>query len=95
MVVDYEKDGPDRQRLGQAVAQRLPVLARRNSDGSIGFVDATNYVEQDVFASIDPKTEHPITGNHVPGTGKYAEFCPSLWGGKDWPCTKPTTRTPA
>src|ERR1700755_234636 len=20
-----------------------------------------------------------------PGTGKTAEFCPSLWGGKDWP----------
>ena len=23
--------------------------------------------------------------DHKPGTGKYADFCPSLWGGKDWP----------
>jgi alcohol dehydrogenase (cytochrome c) len=22
---------------------------------------------------------------HKPGTGKTANFCPSLWGGKDWP----------
>ena len=43
-------------------------------------------MKQDVFASIDPKTGRPsYNEDHVPGTGKYAEFCPSLWGGKDWP----------
>ena len=43
-------------------------------------------VKQDVFASIDAKTGRPTyNDDHKPGTGKYAEFCPSLWGGKDWP----------
>jgi alcohol dehydrogenase (cytochrome c) len=57
----------------------------RSSD-AINFVDATNYVKQDVFASVDDKTGRPTYHeDRKPGTGKYAEFCPSLWGGKDWP----------
>ena len=26
-----------------------------------------------------------VDPDHKPGTNKPAEFCPSLWGGKDWP----------
>jgi alcohol dehydrogenase (cytochrome c) len=56
------------------------------TDGPINFVDATNYVEQNVFKSIDPQTGRPeYNEDRKPGTGKLAEFCPSLWGGKDWP----------
>ncbi len=52
----------------------------------IGFVSATRYVKQNVFKSIDPTTGRPdYDPEHKPGTGKRADFCPSLWGGKDWP----------
>jgi len=49
-------------------------------------VNATNYVRQDVFKSIDAKTGRPTYfDDKKPDTGKKASFCPSLWGGKDWP----------
>jgi alcohol dehydrogenase (cytochrome c) len=39
-----------------------------------------------VFKSIDPKTGRPTYNEeHVPQVGKTVGFCPSLWGGKDWP----------
>lgn len=56
-------------------------------DGEIGFVDAVSYVNNNVFASIDKATGRP-TYNEArrPGVGKgEVNFCPSLWGGKDWP----------
>jgi len=28
---------------------------------------------------------------HKPGTGKAAQFCPGLRGGKDWPSYNPQT----
>jgi alcohol dehydrogenase (cytochrome c) len=52
----------------------------------ISFVDAVEYVYQDVFTSIDPETGRPSYDEaHTPGTGYPTPFCPSLWGGKDWP----------
>lgn len=52
----------------------------------ISFVEATEYVYQDVFASVDPETGRPTYDEaHKPGTGYATPFCPSLWGGKDWP----------
>jgi alcohol dehydrogenase (cytochrome c) len=84
-LVDFEVDG--QQVKGLIKPSRngyLYWLDRAN--GEIEFVDATNYVAQNVFASIDPETGRPTYNEeHKPGTGKYAEFCPSLWGGKDWP----------
>ncbi len=39
-----------------------------------------------MFTSIDPKSGRPTYDEtKVPHIGKRAEFCPSLWGGKDWP----------
>ena len=58
----------------------------RNADGSISYLDSEAYVPQNVFKSIDPKTGRPdVDLAHKPGTGKAAQFCPGLWGGKDWP----------
>ena len=86
MVVDYEKDGQTVKGLVKPSRNGYLYWLERAPDGQIGFVDATNYVKQDVFASIDAKTGRPTYNeDHKPGTGKYAEFCPSLWGGKDWP----------
>jgi hypothetical protein len=44
------------------------------------------YVKQNVFKSLDPVTGRPdVDPAHKPGTGKWADHCPSLWGGKNWP----------
>ena len=53
---------------------------------AINFIDAEPYVYQNVFSSIDPESGRPAyNSENKPGTGKRATFCPSLWGGKDWP----------
>lgn len=54
--------------------------------GKINFIDAKPYVHNDVFTAIDPKTGRPsYDPARKPGMGKAVKFCPSLWGGKDWP----------
>ena len=43
-------------------------------------------MKQNVFRSLDPKTGRPdVDPARKPGTGKEADFCPSHWGGKNWP----------
>ena len=56
-------------------------------DGPLGFVDAISYVNNNVFASVDKTTGRPTYDEaRRPGLGKgKVSFCPSLWGGKDWP----------
>lgn len=55
-------------------------------DAAINFVDAQPYVFQDVFTAIDPVSGRPsYDPRRKPSTGTTTEFCPSLWGGKDWP----------
>ena len=46
--------------------------------------DAEPYVYQN--ACLDPETGRPTYDpKHKPTTGSTTSFCPSLWGGKDWP----------
>ena len=62
----------------------LWMLERTSS--KINFLDAVPYVHNDVFKSIDAKTGRPTYDDaRRPGMGKAVTFCPSLWGGKDWP----------
>ena len=56
------------------------------TDGPINFIEGKPYVKQNVFRSLDPKTGRPdVDPERKPGTGKMADFCPSHWGGKNWP----------
>jgi alcohol dehydrogenase (cytochrome c) len=85
MVVDYKSGGKSVKGLLKPARNGYLYWLSRDTSG-IGFVNATNYVKQDVFKSIDAKSGRPTYNeNRVPGTGKKAAFCPSLWGGKDWP----------
>ena len=57
----------------------------RSAD-QINFVEAQPFVRQNVFKSIDPETGRPeYDTTKIPGIGRRAEYCPSSWGGKDWP----------
>lgn len=85
LVIDYRKDG--RFIKGLVHPARNGYLYRlERGRNRISFVSATAYVKQDVFRSIHPRTGRPdYNPERKPGTGKRASFCPSLWGGKDWP----------
>jgi alcohol dehydrogenase (cytochrome c) len=52
----------------------------------ISFIGAKPYVTQNVFTHLDPVTGRPdYNMDHKPAVGKEVTYCPSLWGGKDWP----------
>jgi alcohol dehydrogenase (cytochrome c) len=60
--------------------ERLPLAARAPPDG-ISFVDAVEYVYQDVFTSIDPETGRPsYDPAHKPGTGFATPVLPVALG---------------
>jgi alcohol dehydrogenase (cytochrome c) len=49
-------------------------------------VEGKPFVTQTVFRGLDPRTGRPdVDPARKPGTGRSARFCPSLWGGKNWP----------
>jgi alcohol dehydrogenase (cytochrome c) len=85
LVLDYAYNG--RQVKGLVNVSRSGYLWQlERTSGKINFVAGQPYVRQNVFRSLDPKTGRPdVDPARKPGTGKTAEFCPSLWGGKDWP----------
>jgi alcohol dehydrogenase (cytochrome c) len=56
------------------------------SANEISFISGKPYVTQNVFTRLDPATGRPeYDMTHKPVIGKRTTYCPSLWGGKDWP----------
>jgi len=85
MVVDYKRDGKAVKGLIN-VSRSGYIWDLERTSGRINFVAGRPYVRQNVFKSLDPNTGRPeVDEARKPGTGKGADFCPSLWGGKDWP----------
>jgi alcohol dehydrogenase (cytochrome c) len=86
MLVDFQRDGTTTKGLLTPQRNGYLYWLGRGADGSISFINAEAYVPQNVFTSIDPNTGRPTVDlAHKPATGKAAQFCPGLWGGKDWP----------
>jgi alcohol dehydrogenase (cytochrome c) len=85
ILVDYQRG--DRTIKGLIdVARDGYLWFLERSDGKIRFIEGKPYVKQNVFKRIDPETGRPeVDPEHKPGTGKQTVFCPSLWGGKNWP----------
>jgi alcohol dehydrogenase (cytochrome c) len=85
ILVDYQRGGRTVKGLIDVARDGYMWFLERSS-GPITFVEGKPFVHQTVFRGLDPKTGKPdVDPVHKPGTGKMAEFCPSLWGGKDWP----------
>src|SRR5215471_7009779 len=91
ILVDFQRNGKtikgliDVARDGYLWFLERP-SAPLSATSAINFVDGRPYVKQNVFKSLDPKTGRPeIDPTRKPGTGKKVDFCPSLWGGKNWP----------
>ena len=85
LLIDFEREGRDIRGMVHPGRNGYLWFLERSAD-AIGFVDANPYVYQDVFTSIDPLTGRPeYDMNKKPGIDFEVDFCPSLWGGKDWP----------
>ena len=85
ILVDYQRNGRTIKGLID-VARDGYLWFLERTDGAINFVEGTPFVKQNVFRSLDPKTGRPdVDPARKPGTGKTADFCPSHWGGKNWP----------
>ena len=94
ILVDFRRGGRTVKGLID-VARDGYLWFLERTEGAINFVDGQPFVKQNVFRSIDPKTGRPdVDPARQPGTGKLAEFCPSHWGGKNWPpiAFSPATR---
>jgi alcohol dehydrogenase (cytochrome c) len=85
ILVDYTRNGRTVKGLIN-VARDGYLWFLERSENRVGFVEGTPFVKQNVFRSLDPKTGRPdVDPARKPGTGREAEFCPSHWGGKNWP----------
>src|SRR5579863_3488351 len=85
ILVDYMRNGRTINGLIDVGRDGYLWFLER-TEGAINFVEGEPFVKQNVFKSVDPKTGRPeVDPEHKPGTGKKTDFCPSHWGGKNWP----------
>ncbi len=85
ILVDFQRDGRTIKGLVN-VARNGYLYFLERTNGPIKFVDGTPFVRQTAFRGLDPKTGRPdVDPEKKPGTDKMADFCPSWWGGKNWP----------
>ncbi|MFT5132354.1 MAG: alcohol dehydrogenase (cytochrome c), partial [Gammaproteobacteria bacterium] len=86
LLIDVKgNDGKMKKGLVHAGRNGYLWWLERKQD-SIEFIDAKPFVTQNVFSHIDPLSGRPdYHADKVPGIDKTVTFCPSVWGGKDWP----------
>jgi alcohol dehydrogenase (cytochrome c) len=85
ILVDYTRNGRTVKGLID-VARNGYLWFLERTESRINFIEGMPFVKQNVFKRLDPKTGRPeIDADRQPGTGKRADFCPSWWGGKNWP----------
>lgn len=90
ILLDYERGGRTIRGLVDVARDGYLWFLDRgspvDSKGKFRFVEAKPYVYSNVFKGVDPVTGRPdIDPAHKPGTGKRADFCPGVHGGKAWP----------
>ena len=85
LLIDLERDGRTVKSLVHPGRNGYLWLLERSAT-EINFVEAAPYVHQNVFTTLDPTTGRPeYDPEHRPTFGRRVSFCPSLWGGKNWP----------
>jgi len=93
ILVDFNRNGRTVKGLIDVARNGYLWFLERTS-GKINFVEGMPFVKQNVFTRLDPKTGRPeLDPARKPGTDKLAEFCPSHWGGKNWPPIAYSPRT--
>lgn len=85
LIIDFERGGETVKGLLHFSRSGYLWWLERSADG-LGFIDAKPYVYQNVFDGIDKTTGRPIVNeDRKPNLSEQVSFCPSLWGGRDWP----------
>jgi alcohol dehydrogenase (cytochrome c) len=85
ILVDFQRNGKTVKGLIDVARDGYMRFLER-SDGPIKFIEGKPFVYQNVFKGLDPVTGRAdVDPVHKPGSGKSADFCPNLWGGKNWP----------
>ena len=84
LLVDVERGGRTFPALVHAGRNGYLWLLDRTG-GEMRFLEAQPFVQQNVFARVDPVTGRPEYDDaRRPGVGKRVEFCPSYAGGRSW-----------
>ena len=85
MLIDMQRDGRSFKSLVHPGRDAIFWVLERKPD-KINYVAGWPFVKTNVWKGIEAETGRPILDpDHKPVLGKRVEFCPSLWGGKDWP----------
>lgn len=85
MLVNLERNGSTFKGLIHPGRDAILWVLEAKPD-RINYVAGWPFVQTDVWKGIEPETGRPIVDPaHKPVVGKRVDFCPSLWGGKDWP----------
>jgi alcohol dehydrogenase (cytochrome c) len=93
MLVDLQRDGRTIKSLIHPGRDAIFWILERKPT-SINYVAGWPFVHNDVWKGIEPETGRPVVDPaHKPVIGKRVEFCPSLWGGKDWPSAAYSQKT--
>ena len=76
----------DDEKLAVRFARNGYIYKLDREGGELSFVEGKPYVFQNVFTGLDPQSGRPsYDPDRVAGIGKRVDFCPSAWGGRDWP----------
>jgi alcohol dehydrogenase (cytochrome c) len=85
LLIDVQRNGRSIKALVHAARDGYLWLLERSAN-KISYVHAEPFVHQNVFTELDLETGRPTYDpQRIFGIGRRAEFCPSVWGGKDWP----------
>lgn len=85
-LIDLQGENGDTQKLAVRFARNGYIYKLDRTGGKLSFVEGKPYVYQNAFTGLDPKTGRPEYNQEIlPELGKRVEFCPSAWGGRDWP----------
>ena len=93
MLIDLQKGGQTIKSLVHPGRDAIFWVLERSPE-KIKFVAGWPFVYTNVWKSVDPETGRlTVDPEHKPVLGKRIEFCPSLWGGKDWPSAAYSAKT--
>ena len=85
LLIDVQRGGRTIKSLVHPGRNGYLWILERNAD-SIKFMDAKPFVKHNIITSINATTGRPTYDMEKKMfSGKTVTFCPSHWGGKDWP----------
>lgn len=84
-LIDLDNGGT-KQEIALKFARNGHIYKIDRAGGQLSFIAGKPYVFSNAIKGLDPKTGRPeYDPDHVPKLNEHVEFCPSAWGGRDWP----------